>query len=170
MKFPVIVLLLCSSVFSLKAQDSAVYRLGIQFSYNPYDFFTGVQAEREKGPHQHQVALAFGVNTSVFQQRLYPQVYYQYGFHLLKKRWLQTGPLARVTVSTLHFNKQSPHGWSFREEAFLGAYVGTGNRSRFRLSAGIGPVVEQNWSSEREKFIHFISWNTFVELSWSYAL
>ncbi|MES2554664.1 MAG: hypothetical protein V4604_00860 [Bacteroidota bacterium] len=170
MKFPVFLVLFCGSVFSLKAQDSAVYRLGTQAVYHPYELFTGFQAERENGAHQHQVGLAVGVSTTFFQRRLYPQIHYQYAFHLVKKRWLQTGPLARISFATLHFNKQSSHGWSFQEEAFLGAYVGTGNRSRFRLSAGIGPVVEQNWSSAREKYVHFISWNTFAEISWSYAL
>ncbi|ASS48989.1 MAG: hypothetical protein A3D31_05355 [Candidatus Fluviicola riflensis] len=170
MKLPVILLLCCSSVFSLKAQDSTIYRVGIQTIYHPYDLFSGFQAEREKGAHQHQIGLSVGVVTTFFQQRLYPQIYYQYGFHLVKKRWLQTGPLMRISAATLHFNKQSSHGWLYQEEAFLGAYVGTGNRSRFGLSAGIGPAVEQNWSSSREKFVHSISWNTFVEISWSYAL
>lgn len=170
MKFPVIILLSCCFAFSGKAQDSVVYRLGTHLIYHPSDLFSGLQAERENGAHQHQVGLSVGASTTFFQRRLYPQLHYQYGFHLVKKRWIQTGPLARLSLSTLHFNKQSSHGWSYQEEAFLGAYVGTGNRSRFRLSAGIGPAVEQNWSSAREKFVHSISWNTFVEISWSYAL
>lgn len=170
MKFPVIVLVLYSSVFSLRAQDSVVYRAGTQFIYHPYELFAGLQAERENGAHQHQLGLSVGVSTTFFQRRLYPQLHYQYGFHLVKKRWIQTGPLARVSFSTLHFNKQSSHGWSYREEALLGAYVGAGNRSRFRLSAGIGPAVEQNWSAAREKFVHSIAWNIFAEISWSYAL
>lgn len=170
MKCSVIALLFCFFGFTLNAQDSAVYHVGVQFTYHLSDFFTGLQAEREKGAHQHQVAINVGVNTTFFQQRLYPQIYYQYAFHLVKKRWIQTGPLARLSLSTLHFNKQSSHGWSFQEEAYLGAYVGTGNRSRFRLSVGIGPAVEQNWSSVKQKMNHYISWNSFVEISWSYAL
>lgn len=170
MKFPVIVLLLGGLAFSAKAQDSVVYRLGTQAVYHPYGLFAGFQAEREKGAHQHQVGLSVGVSTTFFQQRLYPQLHYQYAYHLVKKRWLQTGPLARLSLSTLRFNKQSSHGRSYQEEAFLGAYVGMGNRSRFRLSVGIGPAVEQNWSASREKFVHSVSWNTFAEISWSYAL
>ncbi|MDH4473205.1 MAG: hypothetical protein QE487_11405 [Fluviicola sp.] len=170
MKFPVIMLLICCCAVSAKAQDSLVYRLGTQVVYHPYDLFTGFQAERENGTHQHQIGLSVGASTTFFQRRLYPQLHYQYGFHLVKKRWIQTGPLARLSLSTLRFNKQSSHGRSYQEEAFLGAYVGTGNRSRFRFSAGIGPAVEQNWSSAREKFVHSISWNTFAEISWSYAL
>jgi hypothetical protein len=170
MKSLIIFVFLFGAGFCLNAQDSLVYRLGAQVIYHPYELFTGFQAERENGAHQHQVGLSVGASTTFFQQRFYPQFHYQYAYHLVKKRCLQTGPVARLSLSTLRFNKQSSHGWSFQEEVFLGAYLGTGNRSRFRLSAGIGPAVEQNWSASREKFVHSVSWNTFAEISWSYAL
>lgn len=169
MKSLLLAVLFCGMMKSGSARDSLVQRFGIHFIYHPYDFFTGLRYEREREAFQHQLLFSTGTRT-LFQRRLYPQLGYQFGYHLVNRRWLQTGPMVRATVSLLHVNRNAAHGYVFDEELFLGAYIGTGNRNRFRLSAGIGPAVEQAWSPLSMRFEQYFSWNYFGEISYSRAL
>jgi hypothetical protein len=168
MKTLLLAVLFCGIMNIGSGQDSLVQRFGIHFDYHPYDFFAGLRYERERGVFQQQFLLSAGVR-ALFQQRFYPQLGYQLGYHLLTNRWLQTGPMVRATASLLHVNRQASHGFVYDEELFLGAYIGTGNRNRFRLSAGIGPAVEQSWSPLSAHFEQYFSWNYFGEISYTHA-
>jgi len=151
------------------AQDSITQRLGLQFSYHQYDFFSGLHYEQEYGNHQHQLLVSVGVNSTFFQRRFYPQLAYQYGFHLIKNTYFQAGPYVRLTSSMCKIDKHATHGMSFNEELFLGAYIGTGNRNRFRFLIGIGPSTEVNWSTIAEHYQAYWTWNYMTEISYAYA-
>lgn len=170
MKFLLLTVLLMGSAMRLRAQDSLVQRVGLQLIYHPSDLFAGVHYERERGHFQHQFLLSTGVKRTFFQQRFYPQAGYQLGFHVVHYRWLQAGPFVRATVAMSNANRQAKHGYTYNENLFVGAYVGTGNRNRFRLSAGIGPSWEQSWSPLKSGFRSYTAWQYFGEISWSHAL
>jgi hypothetical protein len=170
MKSRLLIFLLLSVNNFTVAQDSVVQRIGAQLQYHPYDYFIGARYEREKKRLHHTALLSCGVTRTFFQQRLYPQLGYQFAFDLYDVRRLQTGLLVRVAGTLSHVNKQSDHGFIYSEEALLGCYVGTGRRNRFSLSAGIGPMVEQAWSETRAGFAHYFTWSYFGEISWTHAL
>lgn len=170
MKGRLLIFLLLSVNNFTAAQDSVVQRIGAQLQYHPYDYFIGARYEREKKRLHHTALLSFGVARTLFQQRLYPQLGYQFGFDLYDSRRLQTGLLVRAAGSLINVNKQSEHGFVYSEEAFLGCFVGTGERNRFSVSAGIGPMVEQTWSESRSGFAHYFTWSYFGEISWTHAL
>lgn len=162
-------LVFCLMLLKVTAQDSIVHRFGVQFSYHPYDFFSGFQYERENGHHQHQFQVSVGINSTFFQRRLYPQVAYQYGFHLVKNRFFQTGPFVRLMSSMRQIDKHAVHGNSFNEDLLLGAYFGTGDQHRVRFSMGIGPSAEHNWSVMTAHYEVYWSWNYVGEISYAYA-
>lgn len=170
MKGCLVALVFFLSVLNAVAQDSIAQRIGIQFSYHPYDFFSGLHYEREKGNHQHQLLVSVGVNSTFFQRRCYPQFGYQYGFHLIKNKRFQAGPFVRILSSMRQIDKHAAHGMSFNEDLFLGAYFGTGMKHRLRLSIGIGPSAEHNWSVLANKYQAYWSWNYIGEISYAYAL
>jgi len=155
---------------TVAAQDTVIHSNGFQLAYHPYDFFLGAHFSGEKNRKEHLAFFQVGMTRTFFQQRIYPQLGYQFGYHLLDRRFLRAGVLVRPVVSFLNFNRNSKHGISFYEEAFLGGFVGLGTRFRFRLSAGFGPCIEQKWSEPRSEFVSWFSWNYFGELSWSYAI
>jgi hypothetical protein len=167
MKFLLQAVCVWMSVTSVLAQDSTVRRLGIHSLYHPYDIFAGIHYERESGRVQHRFLLSAGLRTA-FQRRLYPQFAYQLAFHAVNRK-LQAGPFVRANFDLLRFNKSASHGYLYDEELFLGAYFAAGKIAKIRFSAGIGPSVQQNWSTVKSRFVHYFSWNYFGEISWSYA-
>ena len=162
------VLTLFSSVS--QAQDSVQQRLGAQFSYHPYDFFTGIHYQRERGRSEHRFFVQAGVNRTFFQSRLYPQLGYRFSYAFLQRAAFRTGVFVQPAVSLLTINRSAKHGTHYWEEAFVGLSVSLGRRSRYQLSGGTGPCVEQAWSAIDKRYQHYFSWNHFLELSWSYAL
>lgn len=170
MKGRLLIFLLLTVMNFTAAQDSVVQRIGTHLQYHPYDYFIGARYERENKRIHHTALLAFGISRTFFQQRLYPQAGYQFGFDLYDSRWLQTGLMVRVAGTMCQVNKQSDHGYVYTEEAFLGCFVGTGQRNRFSISTGIGPMIEQAWSESRSGFARYVTWSYFGEISWTYAL
>lgn len=168
MKFLLPAVVLCVSMISAHAQDSLVQRLGIHAVYHPYDFFAGVHYERQQTRFHHRFFVSTGIRTAL-QQRIYPQLGYQLGFDLLQQR-VQAGPLVRANLSLLRFNRNADHGYLYDEELFAGGFVAVGATGKFRLSAGIGPALQQSWSPVKGRFAHYFSWNYIAEISWSYAL
>ena len=156
-------------VLAVSAQDSITHSEGLQFSYHPYDLFSGAHYSVENNRKEHQFLLQVGVMRTFFQQCIYPQIGYQFAYHLVDRKTIRTGLLARPVVSFLNVNRAAKHGASFFEEAFLGAFIGAGNNYRVRLSAGFGPCLEQKWSEPESTFVSWFSWNYFGELSFSYA-
>lgn len=164
---PVFFLLIFTSV---TAQDSLVRRAGAQFSMHPDDLFAGGHFSLSRNRLEHRFIAQVGVRRTFFQTRMYPQLAYQPGFAFVNRRWIHAGVFARPSISMLHFNRSGSNGWVFYEEAFLGLFAGTGQTSQFRFSAGFGPCFEQSWSTVRNRYVFWFSWNFIAEISWSHAL
>ena len=155
---------------SVTAQDSLVRRAGAQFSMHPADLFAGGHFSLSRNRFEQRFMAQAGVRRTFFQGRIYPQLAYQPGFVLVNRKWIHTGVFVRPSVSMLHFNRSESHGWVFYEEALLGLFAGTGQTNQFRFSAGFGPCFEQSWSTVRNRYVSWFSWNFIAEISWSHAL
>lgn len=165
--YPVL-FLICSS-WQLHAQNSVRFRYGVQFRYQPIDFFAGISASMDQKNFQHEIQFNNGVNSTFFQRRWYPQISYRFSWLPVNKRWIQTGPLVLTNLATRRFNKESAHGFSFEEHFMGGISIGSGRKSRIRFTVATGLAMEQNWSSVKRKQVTYYSWTFLGELSYSYA-
>lgn len=171
MKFRLLLetLLVCCLAGQLQAQDSTRFRYGVQFRYQPVDFFAGVGASLNQKNIQHEVQLNTGVNSTFFQRRFYPQISYRFSWFPVNRRWIQTGPVGITNLSMRRFNKASAHGYSYEEQLLAGVSVGCGQKSRVRFTIAGGLAMEQNWSFMVQKQVTYFSWTFLGELSYSYA-
>lgn len=164
-----VILLTSSCIPKALAQDSTRFRYGVQFRYQPVDFFSGFGLTLEKKKLQHEAQLNVGINSTFFQRRFYPQISYRFSWLPVNKRWIQTGPVALINLAARRFNKASAHGFSFEEHFLGGISVGCGAKSRFRLTVATGLAMEQNWSSFSGKYRTYYSWTFLGEISYHYA-
>ncbi len=152
------------------AQDTLVRSAGAQFSMHPSDFFAGGHCSLSRNGFEQRFIAQVGVRRSFFQGRLYPELAYQAGYSFIQRPWIHSGFFIRPTISMLHYNRAASHGWAFTQEVFPGLFVGTGTHNQFRLSGGFGPCFEQSWSTVRNRYVSWFSWNFIAEISWSHAI
>lgn len=170
MKAVVFWVLIFTSFSCFSTTDSLVKRFGLQTSYHPYDFFTGIHFSIQRKTISHKLALNTGVIRTVFQSRMYPQLSYQFGVVFVNKTNWDASLLLQPTFSLLNINKAAQHGHHYWEELFLGASIGVGKKIRTRLSVFIGPNWEQSWSVATTRFQTYFTWKYMGEISCSYVL
>ncbi len=132
-------LLVFSFIFynQVSAQDSIQIRHIIEFSYTPVDFFLNYKASC--GNPNHAVIVGFGINRTVFQQRFYPQLGYQYSKQFKIINAIHIKPYAQLTVSRLKVSTAGAHYWLNPE---LGCNLEFGQKRRIGAGAGYRTLFE----------------------------
>lgn len=91
--------------------------------------------------HTQEVGFGFGLNRTVFQQRMFPEIYYRYTFSVLKTEEWNLGLGAGFYASAYELNKKT-HAWSSYQELVLGLAVSYGRRFKVRVQLDWGLMLE----------------------------
>ncbi len=125
---------------SLHAQDSLKQmRYGLRL--NRLDFFEENSLVLKKDKLAHEIGLGFGINRSIFQQRLFPELFYA-----LQSTFPSLGVFscqAKAAYHTSFFQVNRKEGEiHFYNELLLGAHLALGRKYAFFFEPGIGLQAE----------------------------
>lgn len=165
------ILLLLTLLFTsgLKAQNDFERRHVAGLRFNRYDLFTQYSMQYQKANTAHEVGAGLGTIRSVFQQRLYPEVFYRFQYAFQQRSSFAWGSDAAFFSSTLEVNRQS-HARHYFQEAMLGLWAEGGKRLKVRLHVESGLHVESLYSKLKQNYVHHKNLGYSGQISFSYAL
>jgi hypothetical protein len=152
------------------AQDTVTRTFGAQFSHTPSDYYLGANYSFLSGRFEHRVQAELGMLRTALQFRAFPQISYQLGFQVVDLHKMRAGVFLRPAFNVLQVNRSAKNGWVFSEALYPGVMAEYGSKNRFRLSAAVGPWIEQSYSDPRQTFRTAFRWQYLIEISWSHAL
>lgn len=100
------VLLFCCSVHAQTNEFGARY--GIQ--YTPTDYFFQVACLTSRSNFQKNPFLGLGINRTFFQQRLYPEIGFQFAY-IANNQQIRVLPYAQISISRLKVTDDNAHYW-----------------------------------------------------------
>ena len=156
------------SFTSLYSQDSTRHIRGLHFGYFPSDLFIGIHAGKLKNRHEQLLIAELGLIRTGFQQRIFPQIGYQYAYLWANFTMVRAGTGIRPLVNMLHVNRAAKNGYVFSEAAYLNLFLEFGKKGKIRATGGFGPWFEQKYASLDQKFITTFKWQYFAEISLTY--
>lgn len=155
-----------SSIFS---QKEHVYELGVTTGINRMDIFTGLQGTIWKQKWQYNAQLAFGVNRTFFQQRIFPRVGSGIGYAFVMKDWLQLAVQLNYAYSFLKIYALSTHHnhWN---ELYLGLKCAVGKRVKFFTLVSAGWMNELYFNELRNRYngLNVLGYYGHVGLSYAW--
>jgi hypothetical protein len=128
------------------AQDSTLNRVGLQGGMTRMDFQFGINYKYDHFCVKPFASFEFGVNRTVFQQRIFPRFTVGAEYCLLKARKLQFGPQLSYSYSFLKINKSSTHLNQFNE-LYGGLYFCYGRKVQFKMAFLTGLQNERFFST-----------------------
>ena len=164
----IIFLVLFCHIPILKAQENT-RSIGGQFSYQAQDFFFGLHVASQHRRLEHKLQLQVGVRTTFFQQRIFPQISYQFTWYPVNLSWFRAGVFIRPVFAEVNAKKDSSNGYVFYEELLPGLGLSFGKKHRISTSFMYGPFYEQRFSSLNNAYNPFFAWTFNAEISYAYA-
>lgn len=159
----------CFPIFSVFSQDSAQYALSANFQYHPQDFFFTLQASRQKNHLVHTIDFGFGINKTLFQQRFFPKVSYEFGAQFRPVSWLGLQPGLRFSYSVMDLRFPTKNPFVHLTELFAIGKIVLGEKHAAILGAGIGPGWEWKHDVLANRNKSFFMWNYVAEIGYRYV-
>lgn len=167
MRIALFLVCFCSISF-LNAQEKS-RSVGGQFSYQSQDFFFGAHVASQHRRLEHRLQLQVGVRTTFFQQRIFPQLAYQFTWYPVELSWFRAGVFVRPVFAALNVKKDSSNGYVFYEELLPGLGVSFGKKHRVGMAFMYGPFYEERFSDLNNAYNSYFAWKLNAEISYSYV-
>ena len=117
--------------YSAKAQTNEFgVRYGIE--YTPTDYFLQVSCLSERPKFQLAPFIGLGINRTFFQQRIYPEIGYQFAY-IANRQQIRVLPYAQVSLTRLKITDDNAHYWLNNE---LGLRLESHKKHDFGIQIG----------------------------------
>ena len=161
-------ILFLSSLNSSAQTDSKSF-IGATFQYNSLDFFLNANYSRQIKKVEFGAGLGFGINRTIFQQRLFPHLAISGSYYFLKKEKFQLGPTLLFQSCLLKVNSQKAH-YYYYNQIFAGYTLAFGKRLKVYQSTFYGVYLETYYSTILKKYNTFNSLNIAAQIGLKYEL
>ena len=140
----------------------------LNFGVNTFDFFAGIDYSRSYGRSLPSAGIAFGVNRTFFQGRIYPRISMGNTFHLVDREKFKLGPNVRYSYSILEVNRAESR-WHQWHEVMGGVHLRYGSRLMFVFELEGGWMAERFYDQvmEDRRTHHSIAYWTSIGLSYA---
>jgi hypothetical protein len=137
--FLLVMLLYCKPILYSQVDK---HSLNYSFGITRFDFFTGLEYQRNIGRFDPFIGFEVGVNRTFFQQRFFPKFKFGTHYFLLRSERILLGPTLNYGYSLLNVNKSTAsfHRW----HEVLG-----GIRFLYGGNFKIGVTFSGGWTAER---------------------
>jgi len=155
-------------VFSLRliAQE---HRLLTAVSATRFDYFHSFDYSQYLNKCEVSMGIGYGINRSVFQQRLFPKVQLQATYNFIEQPKFQLGPSVYGAFSWLKINKMSNYFTNWSE--FYGGLSWTyGGQWKIGQTIVAGYVSERFFNTIAERKTSVGNWGFSVSLKLVYVL
>jgi hypothetical protein len=127
-------ILVFSALSSLMVSAQVDEKIGVRHTlvYSPTDYFYQVSCVSSGSRFQRVPFIGFGINRTIFQQRFYPEIGFQFAY-LTTHRKLRILPYAQLSVNRLRITDNNAHYWVNSE---LGLRAEFHARHDFGIQAG----------------------------------
>lgn len=162
-----IIIFLLFPILALKSQE-LTKNIDLGLRYNRFDFF--LEGKYEKTFHKltHGLGLGIGINRTVFQKRLNPELFYAVSTNFKQFEIIEVQAFLSLNTNFYNINKQNREVHFFNE-LLIGPHFGFGKKKSFCLEPAIG-IISENFKSELNNKVSF-HWNyTYsCKISYRYA-
>ena len=171
-RFLLLLLLIFLLKFSSLSQNVVSHisnnQFGLTFGMNRLDFFSGFNYSKRFRCIQPFSALEFGVNRSIFQNRIFPRLSLGVNIFIVSNKKFHFGPYISHSYSLLKINANSTHihHWN---ELYFGTRTEVGNKFRFTNSIATGWMNERFYSQTTKRDVGVNSVGFFVNIGLSYV-
>jgi len=117
--------------FNIHAQDRD-FGISIGLTYTPTDFFVKAACNITDKRFQKSPFLALGINRTFFQQRLYPEIGFQFSY-IINDQKIRLLPYAQMSIARLKITNDNAHYWLNNE---LGIRLEWHNKRDFGIQFG----------------------------------
>jgi hypothetical protein len=157
------------SSLDISAQPEGKSFIGATFQYNSLDFFLNVNYSRQIKKVEYSAGLGFGINRTIFQQRLFPHAAISGSYYFLDKEKFQLGPTLLFQSCILKVNSQKAH-YYYYNQFFAGYTVVFGKRLKVYQSTFYGVYLESYYSTFLNKFNTFSRMNFAAQIGLKYEI
>jgi len=157
------------STLNISAQTDSKSFIGGSFQYNSLDFFLAANYSRQIKKAEFGTGLGFGINRTIFQQRLFPHVAISGSYYFLNREKFQLGPTLLFQSCILKVNSQKSH-YYYYNQFFLGYTLIFGKRLKVYQSTFYGDYLETYYSEILNKFNTFHRMNFAAQIGLKYEL
>lgn len=162
-----LVFFLLISVSALTQDDLQQVKLGLRF--NRLDFFVEPSVVFQKVKVKHELGLGLGINRSVFQKRLFPELFYSVSTNFTQFKLLEYQGVSSYRLSFYNTNKLEREAHFFNE-ILIGFQVGLGKKFITYFQPEIGLQTETFHSDFFQKNINHLTFGYSAKFGFSYVL
>ncbi len=157
------------STLNTSAQTDRKSFIGGTFQYNSLDFFLNANYSRQVKKVEFGVGLGFGINRTIFQKRLFPNVAILGSFYFLNKEKIHFGPTLLFQSCVLKVNSQKANYYYYNQFS-LGYTLAFGKRIKFYQSSFYGVNFDTYYSTFSDKFNTLNSFKFSSQIGLKYEL
>lgn len=157
----------CLIALQFLAQDSLPgWNVGVRF--NRLDFFmeTGLAFKQTK--ITHEIGVGFGINRSVFQQRLFPEVFYGLKSNFRQEDLFSCDGITNYYFSFFQANREQSE-LHFFNELLIGLQLSAGRKNTFFFQPQIGFQAESFHSDFFQRPRHYFSLAYSAKIGFSHV-
>lgn len=146
---------------------SQTHSISTSVGITRFDIFHSIAYSLDTNRCSFSAGLAYGINRTVFQQKIFPRVSAGFHYSALKKNRFELGPEISYSFSFLKYTSSSkPTMWN---ELNTGLFWSFGNRVKVGQSVLVGYVGQSHFSTIQQKRTTGSTWGYYVDLKLSYA-
>lgn len=158
--------LLC--IFIQFVSYSQTQSISTSVGFTRFDIFHSIEYSVDTNRCDFSTSFGYGMNRSLFQQKLFPRFSIGFRYSALQKNRLELGPLISYSLSFIKF---TPHSkatiWNELNTGFFWSY---GNRWKIGQSIMVGYVSQSHFSTIQQKRTTGRTLGYYADLKLSYAL
>lgn len=162
--------LIFSPTFIIFSQEKeSVPRISTSFGVTRFDIFHSVGFSRNFKRFQPEIAFSYGINRTIFQQRLFPKMSISTTYNFVQKEKIEVGPIVYYAFSVLKLNASSSKR-NYWNEFYGGIEWNYGDKWKIGQQLTAGYFVENYFNTIHSKRLNVSNWGYYFNIKLTHEL